>query len=742
MTAARPDAPSAASASRPPARAGAALLRLGLPLLLIALVWLAHYAHFHVDRSPVAEAVVEQARQAPDDARLDEIGHMSLAIDLGVPSDRVVATADLIVRGTALFPAYLDGPTPLTGYPADFRFGPGTFQLAAAGFGFEDILLEAYERTADARYLRTAYQRIQDFAAFELTQREAVDFLWNDHAIACRVAVVARLWRHIRHDPAYPADGLRNLLSLIARGGRFLAAPDHFTARTNHGVIQNVALMQIAAAFPSLPDSAGWARLGMERLALQLPFYVSPEGVVLEHSADYQHVGVSLLAMAVRLARLNDLPVSRELLDKSAASRTVQSQLQRPDGSLPAVGDSIVGRPHTAVTGATDGSTPVAEQPAPFPLPEPAAHVYPVSGYALWWTGDDPALRSQTVIAWAKHDGHGHKHADEGSLLLWSGGRDWLTSIAYWPYGGANEKAAYGWSGANAPHGIGELAASVRTVELLGSADDAQMHVVDLLRRTGDGAQFRRQIVQIDAQTWLVLDFVDGSASGSETDWTLPPALGLTARADDRSFQSTEAEGRRLILSLAAPSTTRSRILRGSQDPFAGWVSVNLRPTPASTLRVTDPSARSVTALLLALRPADRIGPQLSVAPGATPEAWSIHIDEEGSRHAVTRQGARLAMDDASVLSLAAPADIAPAQAVLRAAYRKAVDAFPPWRDLSRFRARIAYGLLALMVAQEIAWQVFIRRPATTPGQRRGVLLGLSAGWIALGAWIFGIYLA
>ena len=70
--------------------------------------------------------------------------------------------------------------------------------------------------------------------------------------------------------------------------------------------------------------------------------------------------------------------------------------------------------------------------------------------------------RSQTVMALSFFQGHGHKHADELSILTWAHGKRWLTSTGYWPYGIPGDESAYGWRGSNAPHWVGESANEAR----------------------------------------------------------------------------------------------------------------------------------------------------------------------------------------------------------------------------------------------------------------------------------------
>ena len=75
----------------------------------------------------------------------------------------------------------------------------------------------------------------------------------------------------------------------------------------------------------------------------------------------------------------------------------------------------------------------------PGPSQARATSIYPAAGYAVWWHGldawPDASRLSQTVITWSNYPSRAHKLADDMSVLVWAGGRAWLTNTGYWPYG-------------------------------------------------------------------------------------------------------------------------------------------------------------------------------------------------------------------------------------------------------------------------------------------------------------------
>jgi len=730
------------------------LWRWTLPLALVSAVWMPDFLHYRIDRRPVSQAALQACAQAPASAVLDEISGMALGARLGIPDGKVIGVAEQILAGTIPVRGFLEAPLALQGYPIDYQRGPPSLQLAMASLEVERVLLSAFEQTHSRRFLDLAASRVLDFAAHEAGQRHGEGFLWNDHAVSGRISVLIKLWRLVRESPDFPVSSSRQILSLVERSGRLLAKPGQFTVRTNHGVAQNLALLQIAAAFPAFPESDAWRSLALERLMVQLPFYVSREGVVLEHSAGYQLFGAELLAMAGRLSALNGLVPAPSLVDAARNSRLVLAVMMRPDGTLPLLGNTGSGGGNARLTSQSTGIAPIRHLLPPHPDPVIGNSLFPAAGYAIWWRANELKQLSQTLIAWAKHDGHGHKHADEGSVLLWSGGVDWLTNTGYWPYGERNEKAAYSWTGSNAPHQPGEEFSIPRSVQLLKTGNASGVSFIEVQRRNLDGAQFRRQVLQIDSQTWLVLDFSQDVPKGTEMIWTVDPVLRLLPGATTHSFISTPiSDGRHLTISYATQSVAKLQIRRGSVRPFAGWVVVNGRPTPADALQIVDPAANSANAILFRVASSSSGTTQkISMEMGATADHWAVLLEGAGEPRRITRNDTTITIGNvvtgpslagASLLVPLRPApDIATEQAALKSAYASAISSYPPWRELSRYRLRLSYALAILALFVEVGWFAMSKQVGViTTRQSLHAHMGITLGWAAIAVWTFQFYL-
>lgn len=668
--------------------------RAAAPLVIVASVWWPEFTHFRIDRTAPPPQVVKALVHSPSADALRRVADIGFSVTLGVPQARRPDAARLILDGTLEAPALLSERQALRGWPEDLMLGHPTSRLAMASLDAEDLLLKEYERSGERAYYLRARDRILAFARWEALQRRPVALLWNDHAVAARIAVLARLWRTLRQDSETNTEQRAVLVALVERSAQLLAKPSQFTVRTNHGVMQNLALLQVCAAFATLPEVPNWRRLAMERLELQLGFYVSDEGVVLEHSAGYHLFGDRLIAYALQLARLNNVAPSERLLTAARQAPHFTQHLLRPDGSLPLVGN----------TAADENFFPLAHGGSPPVVSADHGLIYPLSGYAIWWAAG--SALSQTLVAWAKHDRHGHKHADEPSVHFWSRGIDWITAAGYWPYGENHFDQANGWSGSNAPHAKDETARSARTVQLRGSGEAGTMRAIDIENTRQSGLSVRRQIVQLTAEQILVLDAVHGATAPVETLWTLDPRLTLKAMGGQQFRSSAGESGHALQIDVAHDpgegfQTTQRR---GSEAPFAGWVVVGRAPTPAPGLLVRRRAGDSLTVVLLAVNRQFEPG-VMTLADGFEAEHWTVYLHDSTATRQVRRRGARIEVVDAHAvhtLTLAPPPDMASRRQTLRAAMSRAIERYPQWRDLEKYQNRVYMAIAGLWVLVEL----------------------------------------
>ena len=690
------------------------------------------FFHAHVGVPPPSTQTVQALRSAPDEATLAELAaQRPLGASLPPGRDAVV----LAERWLALYRdqgAADSHPIAPSIDPAELGQDKGVGALPFNSLFGADVLVQAFRASGDARYLGTARDLILGYARFERTAWRARSFLWNDHAIAARAGVIIRFWASYRAHPMFAPGDAAEILQHAARSAELLAMRSHFTAWSNHGVMQNIALLQLAAAFPGLVDGPSLSQTAFERLALQWRYYISAEGVVLEHSAGYHLEGLSLLKLALRGLELNRLAAPPQWREQLRLAEDFLARLTRPDGTLPGYGDTRV---QVAAASWTQTQTQAASEAA---SESGALKTYPLSGYAVWSAAAaSGAAGSHSVATWSYFPGLAHKHADETALVLWAGGRGWITPSGYAPYASVYRQPVEGWLGSNAPHGENERADPARRAALLGAASSPLSVLVDVQRRAPDGVGYRRQIVSLADRLWLVIDQPLGAAPWptTETLWTFYPDLSLAPRGDGR-FVLRDPKGLAMSVAITAGGgAPQASIHAGSRQPFAGWLATDEGVVSAPALRVLAPSGGWTATVFDTRRSAAAVAVRLTDG-----ENWQA----EGDDWTMRREGARLLVrlgEQQAVASVVAPADMTAQRNAIDQGLKAALSAYPKYRNVDEYRLRMASWLGALWAAQTLAYFA-LRRWLRRQGWTTAVQAMIALFWGGVAIWLGTVYFA
>jgi hypothetical protein len=577
--------------------------------------------------------------------------------------------------------------------------------------------------------------------------------LWNDHAVAERILALADFWALYRHHPSFEMSVAKEILTFAARSGRFLADPTHFTGSTNHGLMQNLALWHLCLAFPSIPETSQYRELALERLREQMAFYISEEGFVLEHSAEYHKDGVQFISMAFRYMSLLGITIPGEWQQKYEKTKLVYAELRRPDGSLPMFGDTGSGDvdPYVVMPG-IDGRYVHPNRMIAW-RPREAYSVFPVAGYSIWWDGLDrwPITRSlsQTVVAWSYFPGHAHKLADEMSVLLWARGQTWWTNVGYWPAGETERgqvgrEEAVSWNGSNAPHLTDESASSVRTTRLLGHGRAGGSRFIDLERRGPRGYVARRQVVQVTNNLWVIIDHVAGdSRDRTTTVWTAAHDIQLNEGHVPASYELRSKTSESVLTKFISGSVgTTIRSVKGSRAPFAGWQVVDNSGRPSSAILVEQPANDSWAMAVWSLNDRRSGTKRVIAAPSMHswegPEKWAIVLPVESGTIRLFRVAHEIVLEGfdgkhPARLTLARPAGIEEKVAAIHEAHEKLSRKYPRFGDHVDYRFKATLLVLFGVALQEIAFAVykFFTR------KYYFLLRGLSAiAWMVLGLFL------
>lgn len=645
--------------------AGNALLWL---VLGNAWVWGPLWWHWRVVPETVADAAIEVHRRLPDDTRLATVAEMSMTTDHPLRGADAHAAAKELLRGRFLWPHMPVLPIGPEFSSRDLSQGVPVQQIFTSSLIVPDLMLRAHEHAPDPAWVAAAWRYTRGFIEHEDSLLLPRNYERNSHAVANRASVLARLWRHLRQSPQYRSEDGRLLHLHAQRVGALLAKPSNFIAATNHGVMQNIGLLQLAVAFPELPRAQEWKQLAAHRLALQLPGWIDADGAVLEHSSGYHFHGVVLSGYVARLLEMAGVADER-WAQAHARTRAFMQTLQRPDRSLPAYGNTFRYAWKLPAVLGVDEAAWESELRARAGF----ERYVPVAGHAVWWSGESAAgVPTHTHVPWGYFPGHGHRRAQELSLLVWAGGTDWSTNTGYWPSQDLSGIGITdGWEGSNAPHALGEAAQVERRSRLVGHASGRELRFLDLERSAaatlpGSGAAapqarlvVRRQVLQWRGSTWIVIDsHADPLRRPLRVLWTAAPELeqqGLAAR----SFRFTRP-GSPVAMTLTIDGGTgvAATALRGSMNPFGGWVAFDRRAAPAPAVDARLAASETVPWMLatLSLHQAGATAPGAGVSAQPEPkvvmnhfrgpEDWALQLQDGASQAGrplrVTRKGGEL----------------------------------------------------------------------------------------------------
>ncbi|MGH7090029.1 MAG: heparinase II/III family protein, partial [Stellaceae bacterium] len=466
-------------------------------LAVVGSIWYPYFAHLYRPAVMATPDVVNSARDEPAKDRLEEIAGQNAVV---TPDDDLLR--DPILVGNELLHGRLTTGVekPIEFHkpfaPEDVARLPINLQLWFYGFAAPALYLKAYARSHNIVFLAAARDYILAWDEFEAKKWKPEGDLWGEHAIAQRVHVLIAFWLAYRHSPIFDLATARMVIGYVQKCGKMLADPGLYVFRTNHGVMQNLELLQLALAFPSIDAFRSFPDLAYLRLSEQLPHYLNVEGAIIEHSAGYQEVGVTLVGPILRDLALLGKSVPAEWPKRYAEAISVYATLRRPDGSLPRWGDTN-GGPQLSPT-----VVQYDKEGKPTPLkahetwrPDKDWMLLPGVGTATWWSGIEhwpgPMGLTQTFVTWSYYPPLGHKHADELSVLTWANGRSWWTSEGY-----ITVPSGSPWDGSNAPHLVHETFNEERRSRLLAFSNTDQLKAIEIERRSESGFVVRRQVIQ------------------------------------------------------------------------------------------------------------------------------------------------------------------------------------------------------------------------------------------------------
>jgi len=632
------------------------LCALITPLLVIYGVWYPVLNAFSICDIDVREHQVLASQKYPEKSIVQKLTSVSFGSPLTRNEEkRLIDVAENLLRGYVTLENYENRVIKLPFDSGAVYSGNSSWQLAYSSYLVPRIFLDAYIKTGRADFLHAAHDFILSWESFERDVWSPESFVWNDHAVAARISVLADFWYYYKDHPDFTIQSGTRLITMAARQASFLARDINYTFKTNHGTMQNIAILKAVLYFPKINEIQALKNIAIKNLLEQYRFFINEEGIVLEHSAEYHAFGLSLISATFKLFNLLDEKIPTNLNEKYKLGLNFLKSLRRPDGGLPKLGDTVGKYDQVGSNlGAEESEELVNSDSKSYWHPTQDFTLKPAAGYAIWWSGlnywPDQEKLAQTAISWSFFSFMGHKHADELSFNLWKGGQEWWSSVGYWPYTDHRREAGVSWTGSNAPHLVDEPSDSQRKSIVLSYSDDNNLKFIDLVRQGPGTFKVRRQILQIEEDIWITLDFFEDELNREgQIVWGLHPGLRSISTARENSFRVVGG-GTSLHLDVFFQGSDgiNLRKVHGSQNPIAGWVASGQKVLPSDAFLVRQHSNGGWVATVSIFADDQHTGVNdLINVIWTNPEEWSADIKVNGETLKVSRSGFQIFLDGA-----------------------------------------------------------------------------------------------
>lgn len=275
------------------------------------------------------------------------------------------------------------------------------------------------------------------------------EFSWNDHTIALRLGVVLGFWETLRENDALDEEIVYSILRFIYWHTRILLEEKSIRYDYhNHGLDQAYNTFMSSVVLPELIYTQDAQNIALVRLKAEVEHMMVADGVHTENSLGYQmwvpqHVSNILQKVKYYLG----IDLSDKLMNFENKALRFVTLLTQPNGFLPEIGDTLPGlRPKMkfnkihdlsyfpyylyAKTRGKKGKKPIE-----------TVSVWPESGYFSYrnkwdFPGQDTAFH---LVMKCGFLANGHRHDDDGNLLLYSSGEPWFIDGGMYGYVGESE---------------------------------------------------------------------------------------------------------------------------------------------------------------------------------------------------------------------------------------------------------------------------------------------------------------
>lgn len=467
-------------------------------------------------------------------------------------------------------------------------------------------LVDAYGLTRNRAYLdrgKALAERWMD----ECLYTERWSHVWDPHATGFRAIILCQMWAACRESEPPGSPFMRDLLAAIVRHAEKLERDRFYHADHNHGMAQAYALFMIGLLFREHRKAPAWTDLGRARLEAQMRDNVSAEGLHREHSPYYQFFVFQQFYFAYQLAQAYGLKFSPAYVERLNAMLAASAYLLKPDGSLPALGDTYRSSPilldkHDLEEWPLDSakeylfsSTRGAEG-----TPPPATSaLFPEGGVAIFrsgWGARDRVEDERFLAFRLATFGSAHIHRDVFTFELYAYGDDLIVdSAGPYEYGHPIRMGYFLSTTAHNTVVVDGADQRVGQARVLHWSTSPAVDVLVAEHENVPGVSHRRAVLFVRPSYFVILDRLEARNTHRYAQlFHLNPVLQVTLDCLAVSTANPAAGPTVKIVPLGEDGL-ELRLHRGAVDPRQGWVCVGPKRMVPNSVVEYQRSARTAS---------------------------------------------------------------------------------------------------------------------------------------------------
>lgn len=300
-----------------------------------------------------------------------------------------------------------------------------TFQLYLQGLLPVQYLVRAFAKVGDLAFLEYAWKLLNSWIRYaeqqnSLPKNERNKFVWRDHPAALRAENLFFFGKACLAAGNLDEVRYSQLANLLYQHGEWLDDDNNYKEKHNHGIMEDRVLLYLSYVL----DRLEWRVHAKERLLGQLHHAFNDEMVHTENSASYAMMLPPLFLEIGKFLLAQGDPFGEKLCEDAKRAQEFNGWTMKPNGIVAQIGDT--GNPPRQLYGKDSAMQRLSPE---------LYRLYPHAGYYFYRSNQDVEYKDDTwKMIKSGYCNTTHKHADDGSFMLYSKGYEIFTDGGFYTY--------------------------------------------------------------------------------------------------------------------------------------------------------------------------------------------------------------------------------------------------------------------------------------------------------------------